>query len=425
MGEQMNRKNRKTAAPTVTFVSTDEIARQARRSRWNRSGVIADPMLRTSEEYRADARRVAVKSCACEHCAAALDGAGDGTINHLPGADYHGMERIALTAVRGYWQEVAAPITAPAPRREKKLWYRPMEPVTLQSARAPKSGAPEYLTHAAALERVQRAVKRLCGGRGYWEREDAISYMTARILNAVKEDTAPRRHGTAREVIAYMDHVWTLRHLHGADLPSVPSDLVTPLALSRLVADWSRREATHAAESIEAAQEAGANITLQEARPSGAPAEKIVAPTFPPAYAARACDDITTRLGVGTLGGIWEALYCLLRDVTTEDAAEELETTHAALRAKTSRGSKALREKIAPTPADLRRIMDWYRDEDGARSRKMPARILREGTNNGAAPIRPTSAEHARALCTAVTAPSIITAPIGAVHRGAAALQAN
>lgn len=384
----------------VTFISTDQLARDVRRSRWNRSGVIADPMRQSAEALTEGARRVAIVKCGCEHCAAALDAAGDGTINHLPGADYHGMERIALTDVRGYWTEREAPTTAPAPKHERALWYRPMARTDLASVRV--GAQSDALTPADVMERVQSAVRRLMSSRGYWDQQDAASYMVGRILNTGRRET-----GSAADVIRYMDRVERFP-VTTRERTSIPPSSVTPLALSRLVADWSRREAHAANDSLDAAAEGTPSLSdalNTDARTGDvAPAQQAPAPALPPYAAERACDQLTTALGVGKLGGVWETLYVLIRDITTEDAAPELGTTHAALRAKTSRGAKWLRANL-PTPADLRRALDWYTDPT-TRERKLPARPLREGTNAGAPAIRPKDADHARALCAGVILPT-------------------
>lgn len=372
----------------ITFTDYRELADRRRATARRYPSVFAAEdrlTVRTAEEIAAE--------IATARDWSELYGADGGHIDHLPGADYYGRERLVDADGRGVWEYIETPVSAPAPSHLVTLHYRPMADRSLTAARTGDTST-DWIGADAILRIAERAVSRLCGGRGYWERQDCLSYVVERILR-----TAPRT-GRPSDVLRYIDRADRMP-VTTADRSAVHRRAVSPLALARLVADWSRREARHASESMEAARENGANMSMSDARTTGADGEQTATPTPAPALtptAARAaCDQLTDRLGVGTIGGVWEALYVLLRDVPTERAAEELGTTPDAFRAKTSRGARWIRKHL-PTPADLRSAMDWYSDPD-TRPRKMPARPLREGTNGGAAPTRPADIDHARALC--------------------------
>lgn len=382
--------------PKVTFHNPADVRRDLNREAAKRVRRDIDPSdllkRRPLEVIREELREAAR--------IAEVFGSATGHIDHMPGADWHGFERISEDGIRGYWQEREAPVSAPAPSHAVSLWYVRMARTDLASVRTGVTS--DWMSAEDVLTTVRAGVRRLMSGRGYWDQEDAISYAVSRILNT------GRRTGSARDVLRYIDRAerfpvtTTERH-------SVNPRSVTPLAISRLVADWSRREARNREALESAAQETGAAMSLADARVTSADGSvvdgaAIPAPALAPHAASSATDQLTDALGVGRIGGVWEALYVLIRDITTEDAAQELETTHAALRAKTSRGARWLRENL-PTPAHLRSALDWYTDPT-TRERKMPARPLREGTNGGAPAIRPKDADHARALCAKVTLPT-------------------
>jgi hypothetical protein len=181
----------------------------------------------------------------------------------------------------------------------------------------------------------------------------------------------------------------------------IPTRALTPLALARLVADWSRREASRHAESIEAAQESGAQVSMSDARTTDQrrahrgrrPGTRSGAPAVRRSSRVRHADH---ALGVGTIGGVWEALYCVIRDITTEDAAGELATTHApcARRLRVVRSGFGRTSRRPPTSGAR---STGSRIRLRARARCRSARSARGRTQGARRYARPMSTTHA--LC--------------------------
>jgi hypothetical protein len=332
-------------------------------------------------EIRAAAEHSALVGCGCDRCADQLALlAHGGHIDHLPGADYHGLERVELEDGRGVWAERQPAPTAPAPRHTVALYYSPGERTDLlgelRGERRDVIDAPEL------LRRIRRAADRWVSG-GYWAREDCASYVIARVLGELSNRTdyaPPADTGRPSDVLAWIDAA----PLRAADVMArqIPAVIATPAALKRRVQDWANREearrmAELASDRTDADAESDDDMSGEELSRS-APAADVnrrAAWALDREPARRAAKALSVRLGAGELGGVWEAIYCLLRDIDTGTGATELGVEPAAMRQRVSRGARAIR-KSCPTPGDLRSALDIGTDDRTGEAKRRAERGL-------------------------------------------------
>jgi hypothetical protein len=320
--------------------------------------------VRPSGEYREAARKIAVKGCGCEHCAAVPEDSGH--INHLPGSDWHGWERVELEDGRGEWREREAVPAAPAPRREVTLTYsatRRVDPLSEMTGDTDR----KVIDAAELMRQVRRAADRWVSG-GYWEREDCISYVVSRIMAEV----ANRAHASGAK-----DAVRDLM------ARQIPAELAAPGVLKNRVRSWADREQARRMAELQSAGSGDDDAPdsdddmSEEDLDRSAPAADTTPPAWvlPAEQARRAALGLAHRLGVGELGGVWESFYLLLRDIDAREGAAELNIDPAAMRQRTSRGARWIRTHL-PTPGDFAAALDMMTRDDSREAKRTVERGL-------------------------------------------------